>query len=108
MGVIINETITLPNGLTVTDAYASLCENDITITKRVERNMYEPTDGEVTIRYIVHGHFTVWVNESMRLEKMTSIHDIDISVESETPYTGNIYDLIYDKLKTVRKCTDAI
>ena len=36
MGVIINETITLANGLTVTTPYASVGENDIRMEKRVE------------------------------------------------------------------------
>jgi hypothetical protein len=113
MGVIINETITLPNGLTVTDAYASLGENDITITKRTERGIgmmvnYESTDGGVTTRYIIHGRFTLWVNAAMRDNKGPSIDTIHVKVESETPYTVNVYDLIYDELKTTRKCTDAI
>ena len=37
MGVIINETITLANGLTVTNPYASVGENDIRVEKRVRR-----------------------------------------------------------------------
>ena len=37
MGVIINETITLGNGLTVTNPYASVGENDIRVEKRVRR-----------------------------------------------------------------------
>ena len=40
MGVTLNETITLSNGLTTTNPYASVGENDIRVEKRVreERN----------------------------------------------------------------------
>jgi hypothetical protein len=31
-----------------------------------------------------------------------------VEVESDTPATGNIYELVYNKLKTMKTCTDSI
>ena len=38
MGVILNETITLPNGLIVTNPYVSIGENDMRVWKRTSGN----------------------------------------------------------------------
>jgi hypothetical protein len=102
MGVIINETITLANGLTVTNPYASVGENDIRVEKRVERLPAKTT------RYIVEGLFTMWVSPELRVSGSRDIGSIRVEVESDTPATGNIYDLLYKKLKTMKTCTDAI
>ena len=64
MGVTLNETITLSNGLTVTNPYASVGENDIRVEKRVEkeRNSDPKTDVETvttTTKYILEGRFTM-------------------------------------------------
>jgi hypothetical protein len=101
MGVIINETITLSNGLTVTDPYASLFTNDIRIEKRVEKV-------STTTKYILDGCFSMWVNKDMRNDDKGSIGSIPIRLESTTPFTGNVYDTLYNKLKTMKTCTDAV
>jgi hypothetical protein len=36
------------------------------------------------------------------------IGGIQVEVESETPPTVNIYELLYNKLKTMKTCTDAV
>ena len=111
MGVIINETITLANGLTVTNPYASVGENDIRMEKRVEENRnYTSNVSETTTttKYILQGRFTMWVNIAMRIGKKGDIGGIQVEVESDVPFTGNIYDLLYKKLKTMKTCTDAI
>ena len=102
MGVIINETITLANGLTVTNPYASVGENDIRVEKRVERLPAKTT------RYIVEGLFTMWVSPELRVSGSRDIGGIRVEVESDTPATGNIYELLYNKLKTMKTCTDSI
>ena len=102
MGVIINETITLANGLTVTNPYASVGENDIRVEKRVERLPAKTT------RYIVEGLFTMWVSPELRVSGSRDIGSIRVEVESKTPHTGNIYELLYNKLKTMKTCTDSI
>ena len=111
MGVIINETITLANGLTVTNPYASVGENDIRVEKRVEENRnYTSNVSETTYttKYIVEGRFTMWVTPELRVSGSRDIGGIQVQVESETPATGNIYELLYNKLKTMKTCTDSI
>ena len=113
MGVIINETITLANGLTVTNPYASVGENDIRVEKRVERVMssdIDPETGETTTttNYIVKGRFTMWVTPELRVSGSRDIGGIQVEVGSDTPPTGNIYELLYNKLKTMKTCTNSI
>ena len=101
MGVIINETITLTNGLTVSNPYASTGENEIHLQKRVEFN---PT----TTKYILTSSFTMWVSPELRVSGSKDIGSIEVEVESETPPTGSVYELLYNKLKTMKTCTDSI
>jgi hypothetical protein len=101
MGVIINETITLGNGLTVTNPYASVGENDIKVEKMVELTTS-------TTKYIVEGRFTMWVSPELRVSGSKDIGCIHVGVEFDTPPTGNIYELLYNKLKTMKTCTDSI
>jgi len=112
MGVTLNETITLSNGLTVTNPYASVGENDIRMEKRVEEQMNYistlETTTTTTTKYILQGRFTMWVNIAMRNSKKGDIGGIGVSIESDTPFTGNVYQLLYNKLKTMKTCTDAI
>lgn len=113
MGVILNETITLPNGLTATNPYASVGENDIRVDKRVreERNTDPETDVDTfttTIKYVLDGRFTLWVSQALRASGSMDIGGFGVTIESDTPLTGNVYDLLYNKLKTMKTCTDAI
>jgi hypothetical protein len=117
MGVIINETIALGNGLTVTNPYASVGENDIRLEKRVQENSsYEtnPETGETTttttttIKYTIQGRFTMWVSPELRVSGSGNIGTIRVDIESDTPATGSIYELLYNKLKTMKPCTDSI
>ena len=117
MGVIINETITLANGLTVTNPYASVGENNIKVEKKVEENRSYETDPETgestttttsTTKYIVEGRFTMWVTPELRVSGSGDIGGMQVQVESETPATGNVYELLYNKLKTMKTCTDSI
>ena len=117
MGVIINETIALGNGLTVTNPYASVGENDIKVEKKVQEHMNLEIDPETdetttttttTTKYIVQGCFTMWVTPELRVSGSRDIGGIQVEVESDTPATGNIYELLYNKLKTMNTCTDSI
>jgi hypothetical protein len=113
MGVIINETITLANGLTVTNPYASVGENDIRMEKKVEENRnytsnVSETTTTSTTKYIVEGRFTMWVTPELRVSGSRDIGGIRVEVESDTPATGNIYELLYNKLKTMKTCTNSI
>ena len=98
MGVIINETITLANGLTVTNPYASLGANDIRVEKNVNNNP----------QYTIEGRFTMWVSQALRVSGSRDIGSIHVQIKSNTPATGNIYELLYNKIKTMKTCTDSI
>ena len=113
MGVIINETITLANGLTVTNPYASVAKNIINVEKSVEDKLsYNSETEESTVttitKYIVGVSFTMWVTPELRVSGSRDIGCIGVQVESDTPATGNVYELLYNKLKTMKTCTDSI
>lgn len=113
MGVIIDETITLSNGLTATNPYASLGENDIRVEKRVDEDMNIDPETRVetvktTTKYFLSGSFNMWVSQALRASGSGDIGGFDVTIESDTPLTGNVYDLLYNKLKTMKTCTDAI
>ena len=113
MGVTLNETITLSNGLTATNPYTSIGENDIKMEKRLrEESKPDPETGVETVttttKYILEGRFTMWVSQALRASGSRDIGSFGVSVESDTPLTGNVYDLLYNKLKTTRTYTDSI
>lgn len=111
MGVIIDETITLSNGLTATNPYASLGENGIRVEKHVDRNLDPETGVETvktTTKYILRGSFNMWVSQALRASGSRDIGGFGVKIESDTPLTGNVYNLLYNKLKTMKTCTDAI
>jgi len=117
MGVIIGETITLTNGLTVTNPYAAVAENELRIVKRVGENMSDETDletGETTTtttsitKYIIKCRFNMWASRELRASGSKDIGYVLVELEPDTPPTGNIYDLLYNKLKTMKTCTDSI
>ena len=106
MGVIIDETITLAIGLTVTNPYASVGENDIKVEKNV--NFSQSGDGLFSIEYVIDGRFTMWVSPELRVSRSEDIGSFQVEVKSDTPPTGNIYELLYNKLKTMKTCKDSI
>ena len=101
MGVILNETITLSNGLTVINPYASI--GSISSLGINEIRIIKDTD-----KYIIRGVFKMWVNHDLRVAHSNTIGDVVVEVESDTPPIVNIYELLYNKFKTVKTCTDSI
>jgi hypothetical protein len=87
-------------------------ENDIRMEKKVENRNYTSNVSETTTtsttKYIVEGRFTMWVTPELRVSGSRDIGGIRVEVESDTPATGNIYELLYNKLKTMKTCTDSI
>jgi len=101
MGVILNEIVTLSNGLSVTNPYASIAENDTRVFKRVDASTN-------TISYITKGRFTMWVSKDIRDNGGEDIGHILVENISETPPTVNVYETLYNKIKTMKNCTDAM
>ena len=117
MCVIINYQLTPANGLSVTNPYAAVGGNNINVEKSVNENRSDETDPETgemtttttsTTKYIVEGRFTMWVSPELRVSGSGNIGSIRVQVESDTPATGNVYELLYNKLKTMKTCTDSI
>jgi len=89
--------------------------NGIKVEKRVQENSSYETNPETaetttttTTKYIIQGLFTMWVSQALRVGGSGDIGGIQVEVESETPPTVNIYELLYNKLKTMKTCIDAI
>ena len=97
MGVTLNETFITDHGVHVQNAYVSNTFNRISKKKQSGVN-----------KYITSSTFSVWVSSEARDEGFATIGDIQVQVESDTPPTGNIYELIYNKLKTMKTSTDSI
>jgi len=97
MGVTLNETFITDHGVHVQNAYVSNTFNHISKSKR-----------NGVIKYTTSSTFSVWVSSEARDGGYDSIGDINVNIESETPPTGNIYELLYNKLKTLRTSTDSI
>jgi len=66
------------------------------------------TTTTTTTKYIIQGLFTMWVSQALRVGGSGDIGGIQVEVESETPVTGSVYELLYNKLKTMKTCIDAI
>jgi len=97
MGVTLNETFITDHGVHVQNAYVSNTFNHISKKKQSGVN-----------KYITSSTFSVWVSSEARDDGFATIGDIQVQVESDTPPTGNIYELLYKKLKTMKTCTDSI
>jgi hypothetical protein len=97
MGVTLNRTFITENGVHVQNAYVSTKSNSIS---------KQMVDG--AIKYIVVSHFLVWVSSQARDGGYESIGNIRVLVETDTPPTGNVYELLYNKLKTMETCTESV
>jgi len=113
MGITLNKTITLSNGLTVTNPYASV--NNISVKKQLferrvpdEDNQHNPETIVTTTKYIIQGTLYIWVNQTQRENGSQDIERIDVKVFSLTPPTDNVYDILYNKIKSIEDYSDAI
>ena len=66
MGIIINDTLTLETGQTVSNTYCSIASNNISCEKN--------TDGTFTLR----GRGTIWIDENAKNEGKNSISSKNI------------------------------
>ena len=104
MGVTVSEKIELDVGLSVDSYYISLNENEVRIQRRQERQRVHTEEGghrEVwgapTLR--VEAGFTLWISKVARDAGNGNIGGKHITIELDAAPTGNIYDLLYSKLK---------
>ena len=58
--------------------------------------------------YTTKCRFTMWVTPELRVSGSKDIGSIEVEVDSDTPPIGNVYELLYNKFKTIKTCTDSI
>ena len=104
MGLTVTEQVELGVGLTINSYYISLNENDIRIQRRQEREfVYTEEGGNQEVlkapKFHVEAGFTSWISKAARDAGNGNIGRRHISLELDAAPTGNIYELVYSKLK---------
>lgn len=97
MGVIVTEDYTLLNGIVVESYYASINANEIRLVKRTQ--IYSPTLAPEPDTYELIAPFTLWISKEARETGKQSIGIEYVHVEQDTPFTDNVYDVLYSKFK---------
>lgn len=97
MGVIVTEDYTLPSGLVVGSYYASINTNDINTAKRVYRDSLTLQPNAVT--YELRSSFTFWISKEARESGKQDLGGETIVIKQDTPFTENVYDILYTKFK---------
>lgn len=102
MGIIIRDTITLNNGLEVTNAYGSIGVGSIVINKTVEPiNINTNNDIQYVTNFNIQARGILWTNKSLRQDNRPKLkqENIVLNFKNDTFLNDNIYDLIYKKWK---------
>jgi len=101
MGLTVSEQLELGVGLTVNSYYISLNENDIQIRRTQERDFVHTEEGEhqEAPKFRVEASFTSWISKAAKDAGNTSIGRKHIALELDAAPTGNIYEIVYNKLK---------
>jgi len=103
MGIIVTEDVTLDMGLTIDKYYAALSTNEARIQKRVDtQRTYDAennvTESEVT-EYVIEGLFHLWVSEEAKKAGSRPFAHKNVRITQSTAPQGNVYDILYTKLK---------
>ena len=103
MGIIVTEDVPLYMGLSIDKYYASLGTNEARVQKRVETRRDYDTNNEVTesttTEYVIEGLFNKWVSKEARDAGSRPFAHQNVRITQATAPTGNIYDMLYTKLK---------
>ena len=91
MGVIVNDTTTLPSGLELSGYYASLGSGGEVFSSKNQMTQ--------TPEFITRGNVIYWVNKDARLSNKHPVHTEYITVSSNTAPTSSAYQVLYDKFK---------
>ena len=99
MGLIINDEITLDNGMTVTGAYLSFNRRHVTIMPGQSATL--SADGaDSTVEYTVCASYDIWASQKACQNKLKPIQSsmIDFAItkaDTQTP----VHDLLYSYIK---------
>ena len=100
MGIIINDTITFKNGISLSDCYCSINHNMIRISKNYEES--DPSNSGIK-KYMIKCDYTIWSSKDARIndlnimEKNKVLLDLDAN-QLET--NVNIFTLLYNAIKS--------
>jgi len=96
MGILINDTITLSNGLEAKNTYGSLYATDIHIT----REGFE--DNQIEHNLNIIARCSIWISREYREQNNPALKSsiINITVPLDTFVTSNLFSLLYDAWKT--------
>jgi len=107
MGITVNESYTLDNGLIINSYYARLDNNSLDIHKNVVRNVLRYNNDTPPqleeydkAEHIISAGFNIYVSKETCLkDNLTTIGRKNIILKYDEAPTGNVYDLIYTKFK---------
>ena len=104
MGLTVSEKVELGVGLSIDSYYISLNENEVRIQRRQERDhVYTEEGGHQEVlrapTFHVEAGFTSWISKAARDAGNGNIGRKHITIELDAAPTGNIYQLVYSKLK---------
>jgi hypothetical protein len=104
MGVTVTEEVKLGVGLSINSYYISLNENEVRIQRRQERDFIHTEEGghqEVlkAPKFRVEAGFTKWISKAAKDAGNGDIGRTRITLELDAAPTGNIYEVVYNKLK---------
>jgi len=105
MGVAVNESLVLKNGITVDSYYASLDRN-IDVRREAHKDkLYYTNDTPPQLatmikkKYILSGNFKIWISKEAKQADKPTIESKHITLKYDESPTGNIYDLLYSEFK---------
>lgn len=95
MGIIINDTLSLANGLTVTDAYASFHKQTIQFFRHF-------TPETSTEGWMLMGVYNIWTNQIIAKEGGPSLQQNVISVMmTDAQLELSPFKILYNEMKTM-------
>ena len=101
MGIIIEDTITLDNGLTANNTYGSFGESELTLKKNEVITLDESNNETTTYEYIVMCKGIIWSSKQYRDNSRTRLHAVNISITlNPSQLNSNLYTLLYNSWKT--------
>lgn len=100
MGIIINDTLTLTNGTTATNTYASFKDSEIKIQKYYTNQINQ---NDITnYKFYLKSLYTIYINKEYRLENKQFLERKSIFFEiTSSDLQIDPYVLLYNKLKTL-------
>jgi hypothetical protein len=102
MGLIIKDTIMLDSGLQVTNAYANIGTEAITIRKHDSPPAHDPPTS--TKIYSAYARVHIWANKEIAAKKnndhILKSYIVSVQEEHGESFNENIYSLLYTKFKT--------